>query len=332
MLFRSGTFPACWFRPKSYLSNEVVYPSVSYNNISGTDKCLTMRSSSYGTVYAVSPAINTELNHLIVNFVMKYSSSSYAASVEVGVMSNPNDLTTFVPVKSFTPTNTEVADYSVMLDNVTMPGVGNYIAFKYSSESSYPYVYIDDIEIDSIPTCITPSNVRARRLSTHGAVLDWNSQGNENSWNVKISTKYMSRPSNATGNVFEGTVSADSIVLTGLKMGVTYYGAVQAQCADGSSLWERVVFTTICGTITELPYIEDFTDYGTGSSISVPCWGRSHTSYPFISSANNSTMGKGNSGSLYFSPSSFRLYLFAAIPHIRVRGYHLPDLLVYFKM
>ena len=327
-----GTFPACWFRPKSYEYNSVVSPNVSYVNISGSDKSLQLRSSAYGSIYAVSPALNCELNELMVSFVMKYSTTYYQGTIEVGIMSNPYDLSTYVPVKSFTPVNTDVADYSVMLDNVTLGGIGNYVAFRFSSESSGAYAYIDDIEIDSIPSCVTPSNVRMKTIMPTSAVVGWNAQGNENSWNVKISSKYMSRPSTAVGDVFEGSVTTDSILISNLKMGLTYYGAVQAICSDGSSLWERFTFTTICGDISELPYIEDFSDYGFGTSVFVPCWWSFVSSHPYISSAYNNTAGKSNSGSLYFVPTSSRPLLIAATPEINVPGYQISDMLVSFSM
>lgn len=84
---------------------------------------------------------------------------------------------------------------------------------------------------------------------------------------------------------------------------------VRTDCGNSQSAWCSTSQRTDCGTITDIPYVETFDTYGTGSSLdgysAFPrCWSRLYSSYivapyPFIF-PNGSYSAPG---SLYFQPN-----------------------------
>ena len=90
-----------------------------------------------------------------------------------------------------------------------------------------------------------------------------------------------------------------------LVMGKTYYVYIQSNCVTEVSNWEQGTFTTNCGPITNLPFVENFTDWGSGTGKIPGCWKSIPTGYPYISTSYNNTTGEGG-GSLYFYPISSR--------------------------
>ena len=113
-------------------------------------------------------------------------------------------------------------------------------------------------------------------------------------------------------------------------MGKTYYAYIQSDCGTETSSWEGTSFTTLCGPISNLPYMENFTDWGTGTGKMPGCWGTVPATYPYISSTYNNTNGEGG-GSLYFYPSSTNLRTFGILPEFDVPGKSLQDIQISFS-
>lgn len=68
------------------------------------------------------------------------------------------------------------------------------------------------------------------------------------------------------------------------------------------STWKMVSFTTLCGNIVQLPFIETFDNYGQGTNIYPTCWVRTSTAgtYPYITTSYPIS----NPYSMYFYSSS----------------------------
>ncbi len=136
-------------------------------------------------------------------------------------------------------------------------------------------------------------------------------------------------------------VSGSSHDFTNLSMGTTYEGYIYTLCGDDTSTGRLpFTFTTGCGTITEddLPYIEDFEAYGSGSAYPInACWhkgvvpitGSISTNYPYPSStAINGTR------SLYFyaaTTTSASYYNWMVLPAID-ESLTMSDLMVTFNL
>lgn len=101
-------------------------------------------------VYAAAPEMQVaDIRNLEVTFwgtANQYVGASYAAGLIVGVMTDPNDFHTFVPVDTVYATQSNTFNrYTVYLDNYT--GTGKYIAFASDFRDKRNIFYMDDLEI-----------------------------------------------------------------------------------------------------------------------------------------------------------------------------------------
>ncbi|MEG1904941.1 MAG: fibronectin type III domain-containing protein, partial [Bacteroidales bacterium] len=257
----TGTFPYCWSRPVTYLN----YPSIVSTYSVSSPASLRFQSQTQTPTYAITPAFDIELNTLQLSFSLKAESISYSGTITVGVMSNPNDTATFEPVQVINPVTSWTA-YEINLNEITLTGLGNYIAFKHSSNRDNFYYWLDDVLVDEIPTCIKVTNVRSNNLTSTGATILWHpASGTDNSWEYVCDTVGFNHES-ATPVVVTDT----TVVLTGLQPHTTYSIYVRTVCADGTSRWSTVYnFTTECANYT-IPFFEDFA----ATTFPPACWNR----------------------------------------------------------
>ena len=165
----SSTAPInpCWTRQTFGSTTNYPYPS-STAAINGNRG---LYFYSYGSTpvyeYAALPMFESDLNVLRIRFNSKrYSTvgSTYFSKIYVGVMSNPDDISTFDTVAlidhTADPASTITAE-EIFFDQYD--GEGGYIAFLHPAlgSSQYNYIYIDDIVVDSIPSCRRSTNLVA---------------------------------------------------------------------------------------------------------------------------------------------------------------------------
>ena len=252
--YESNSFPLCWTRDIPYTNYSTTYPYV-YNYSSyahGGTKLMYMYY--YGTSYSnliSTPTFTNDINTLQVSFFARYSSTN--PTFVVGVM----DGTTFEAVDTITLTSS-YEEYTVMFNEYA--GNGNRIAFKSiptgtSSYSSF-YVYLDDVTVELIPSCIKPSHLEVVEgtITTTEATISWTDNNN-------------SEPTNGWTLLVNGTeVAADTnpFTLDNLTASTNYVVRVKANCAaDDESDWssDSLVFATACETyvVTEAnPFAENF--------------------------------------------------------------------------
>ncbi len=101
-------------------------------------------------VYAAAPEMQVpDIRNLEITFwgtAYQYVGASYAAGLIVGVMVDPNDFHTFVPVDTVYATQSNTFNrYTVYLDNYT--GAGKFIAFASNFSDKRNIFYMDDLEI-----------------------------------------------------------------------------------------------------------------------------------------------------------------------------------------
>ena len=125
------------------------------------------------------------------------------------------------------------------------------------------YVAIDNISIVAIPECKRITDVKVDAVSTTSATILWEQADVETAWNLKVSTKPLASPSDATADAFDGQVTSVTQALTSLEPNTTYYVYVQSVRQDKNCVGEwsqEVSFTTLCLPVT-LPYTEDFSGF-----------------------------------------------------------------------
>ena len=249
----STVYPNCWLRYNNY-STTTSYPyvSTSYHNSGNASLYFYSSSSTYN--YAVLPPIDANIypiNTLQVSFQMRSTSSATTSSIQVGVMTDSSNVSTFVPVQTVHNSTTGVFEpFEVPLTSYT--GTGQFIALKLVNTSSTYSIYMDDLIVDIAPLCDKPTNVIASNVTADGADINWLPGGDETGWEIVVVPAGMS--------ITTGTpepVSAHPYTLTNLNPNTAYDVYVRADCGTGVdfSSWSQVChFTTtpLCSAPTDV--------------------------------------------------------------------------------
>ncbi len=294
----------CWARGTSYSYNSYPYLSTSYA-YSGTHSIYFYGTTTYYS-YLCLPAMAASIDSLQVSFALRKTSANY--SVQVGVMTDPNDFSTFSTVANVSPTNiNEWQLFEIPLSNYV--GNGHFIAFATSGATSY--VYLDDVEVDYIPSCPRPNNITVTGVTTSNASIHWNASGS-NYFIIEYGPAGFEH-----GDGITVTSSADSVTLYGLDHSTRYEFYVRGICGGSdTSNWSFVnAFTTACGIIDQLPYSQNFSGWGVGTSARPACWAcGGYSSYPYILAVNDNN-GVTIGHTLYmYSYSANQVY--ASLPEL----------------
>ena len=261
--------PSCWgaintCTYESSYSSYKIYPTAYASSSSAYSGTNYLRFYSYyGSYtdydpqdqYAILPqmdAVNTLRMSLKARAYETYS--SYDATFIVGVMSDPADTATFVPVATCKPTTTSYSDFLVAFNSYA--GDGKYIAIKMekaNSSASTHAVYIDNIHVELIPSCVELSNVVVSNVLATTAEVSWtNGSEDQSAWQIALATLASVKPDSVT------PIEADAnpFTLTDLTPETTYYIYVRAKCGEGDfSTWTaRKSFRTVslCQTPSNL--------------------------------------------------------------------------------
>ena len=274
----------CWGRLTNYSSTRYPYVSASYSMSSNNSVYIYGSSSYYSAL--VLPKFDLPTDTLMISFGAYITSAAY--QVQVGVMTDPEDIYSFTPIGVAHPSATSQWQmFEFNLSSYT--GEDGYIAIV-APQGTTSYVYVDNVEVYPIPSCPRPTNVTVdpTTITTNSAMISW-TDTIASSWMVEYGPRGFVR---GTGTMEYAT--SQSHTLQGLDHSTYYDVYVYALCSatDTSYASFPVSFATLCSTM-EFPLYEDYTGYQTGSSTSVPhfplCWsgGGYSTTYPYI----NSTAG-----------------------------------------
>src|SRR5690606_25106938 len=242
-------------------------------NATSTPNSLWFQSLTTTPTYAVSPPFAEDINNLRVSFMLKREGAS-SGTIDVGVMSDASDINTFELVQTIDPTDNNYYEYIFNLNQTTLSGSGNYIALRQNSISSVWYYWVDDFQVDLVPSCIEPSALVASTITTTTADVSWTPGASETAWNISWGT-----PGYTPGDGDEiGTdaITTASYQITNLSANTNYQVYVQADCGGGDlSNWTGPLsFRTGCDVISNIPYLENFDTYGTGPTAFPACWER----------------------------------------------------------
>ena len=341
----SGSLPDC-----ATLSGQT--PDHSYVTTRGTgNQALYLRqvTKDYNNYFAF-PALSVDSVkrlQLSMQVAPGYTTATNCYYYEVGVMTNPNDPSTFVSLAYDSvqgAANYPFSDKMYTFEGYKGDGKGNfgtYIALKplkyatsTNANAGAGSVYIDNVTIDFIETCFKPVDLTGE-IGTDTVKLSWNSDNEGASYLVRLFADADDDPDTATP-VAETTVDTTMAVIRNLIGNTTYYAYVQALCsASDKSKWSSVYqFKTECPLVTPLPYADDFEAY---DSNTVPdCWepldngtnakSRVGTTYKF-SGAKSLTVNYASVGS-----SSGNSYYQSQIVTPALDVENLKDVLVYFNM
>lgn len=214
--------------------------------------------------YLITPKLNTGGKDVTVEFNYWIASSSYPETFQVGYSTTTTDVSAFTYEDEVTATNTSSTNPSSYY--TTFPAETKYVAFKYNS-NDMSALYIDNLKIKAVPTCLVPTALTATGVTANSATLSWTEgKAGDDAWVVEYSTT-----SDLSSDVHSFNVTATSKELTGLEAQTTYYARVKTNCgANGESEYsETISFTTACSA-KNAPWSTDFEDE-TANAVSA-CW------------------------------------------------------------
>ncbi|MBP5536481.1 MAG: fibronectin type III domain-containing protein [Bacteroidales bacterium] len=217
------------------------YPSASTRSYSGSYS-LNFISDATSWACMALPAVERgcSVAGLMVRFQL-YSMGSYTG-FEVGVMTDPDDYTTFTTISSITPS----AGYSWQLFSVDLSGysdTGRYIAFRAPAGASRNF-YLDDIEVDVRPECSSISSVVASNILSTSALISWrllsSTMQPPTSYEIEVEAA-------GTGNRRTASSNTQWLLLGGLNPGTQYTVLVRGICSGRAyTEWDTVRFVTSC--------------------------------------------------------------------------------------
>ena len=234
--FATGTLPTdfpCWSGLAKVntcvVNGSAAFPTHTGNRMLRWEQSL----SSYGIQHVSLPAIDTAvlpMSSLQLEFWGKGNHyNHYTPYLIVGVMTDPDDMTTFQPVDTVEIGQEYMEHYVVSLENFYGPG--RYVTLvDYSPlASNYWTAYLDDIVLSELPPCPEISDVTITGITDNSATLTIDSTRNAVAWQAYVDTvdsipSAVALPLLNTRNV---TISLDS--------STTNYLWVRAICVKGDT-------------------------------------------------------------------------------------------------
>ena len=292
-----NAFPTCWSRIQN-ISTAQNYPYISpMSLVNGS--ALYFYSSTNLSAIAVMPEMGVDVSGLKLSFNAVITNPE--CGIIVGVMTDPTDSATFVEVSRIYPEQTiAFLNYSVYFDQYS--GTGRYIAFK-SQRDYNNYFYLDDVVVEELASCMPAYELDVENVTANSATATWNQVMGANAYRLKLSNTALTNPNTTFGLLKDTTVTTNSLLLSGLSGSSNYYLYIQTLCDGENSEWVEKYFRTECGTVTALPFYENF-DNTTPNTIP-NCWKvvQYVNNMPYVSTATNDYDYKG-SPSLRFRTSN----------------------------
>ena len=239
-----NNLPSCWryyYRGNNWgtLGYPIVYSDPSYAHSGNNSMSLISSSRVQIAVMPLTDSTLFPVSGLHVSFWMR-SYDQYTPIV-VGVMSNPADTNTFVPVDTCQITGL-YSHYGVGFASYTGPH--GHIAFRPlppNVGSRNPYLYIDDITIAERPPCV-PITAMHVETTASAARMTWRYDYHFGTPTGYIVSYRPADDTTVTPTVL--TTTAPEMILTGLGTDSTYWLSIVPVCGDDSGAAYTTTFST----------------------------------------------------------------------------------------
>ena len=269
-----GKLPECWTRTLARQSSVITYPVVGKFEVYSRDTLL-MFGGRATQIVATGEYIE-DVRGVELEFDLIKESSLASGTMELGVLSNPYDSSTFVAVHDLSSMLTVGVKtpqrFSLSLSSA--PTGNHYIAFRQTiTNSAHKGRYgIDNLNIHLVPTCLKPDGIifnNTHDSSASTMEVNWTPGGSESEWVLQYkrtdSVKWTSVK-----------VSGQPIyTIRNLSPQTRYELRIRAVCQpNDSSFWTPIRrFDTHCQADT-LPFKEDFSGCDYSNFPPNSCWER----------------------------------------------------------
>jgi hypothetical protein len=269
--------PAHWNKIKSTweVTNDVtiVNSPPDAHSVPNTARLFNANDSLSALTF-ITPGLTT-FDANVLTFYAKKSAGTPALSLIVGVMDDPYDAGSFVPVQTITLTNTQT-QYSVTFN---ASNIKPYIAFRHGNNRKNATIWMDDVVWDNP----VPNNPPAPAMALYPAIsavnvdilmqakyLIW-ADGGGNPEGYRLSLGTNNPPTNMLNSVNLGDTVVYQIANT-LGYTTTYYWQIVPYNSNGPAVncpvWS---FTTMSDpTINAFPFVQNYDALIPGSAFYYP--------------------------------------------------------------
>ncbi|MDD3875021.1 MAG: fibronectin type III domain-containing protein [Bacteroidales bacterium] len=254
------SMPECW--QKIQLGSAQISAG-GFNNFTSASNSLKVSLNPNDTALIIAPYVTENINLLQVSFQAKKVNQQNQAVLKIGAMSNVLDAGSFEILAVFNLTN-DFNNYNFFLNNYS--GSAHNLAFMITS-NDLNEVYLDDIEVNYLPSCMPPVGVNAINITNNSAFIYWAPGGNELLWDVKYGLSGFDLLTE--GQSLNG-LTVSNTTIGGLLPGTPYDFYVRANCSGlNFSSWVKINFETLCLPF-DVPFVQNFDNTLSGS---IPnCW------------------------------------------------------------
>lgn len=263
--------PDCWEFLKTYSGYSNNYAPYVYDNenwaFSGS------KSLYFSLVHGcivVLPVLSDTLqtNELSLSFYLKaYDGYASNATLDIGVMTDPTDASTFSLIKSLNDISYEYQLFDVDLSSYS--GTGKYIAFR---DASYSRYFMDNLTLMKTPDCPRPTNPVLLNETGRSAVISWTHDADSTQYIVfhrQVGTvAWQSDTTNTTSFMFDNLTPFTSY---------EYY--IVALCSPEVPSFTAFFSTGCPHDIISVPQTWDFEDATLNEM--QPCWSRIVGNYAY---------------------------------------------------
>ena len=238
-----STLPYCWTRGNLHAEYPYIY---NYNAYQGVNSLYFY----YANTVALPELDNETIDIHETQLSFYAMASSNGTTLQVGVMTNPNVSSTFVPVGNPIQLTESYMHYEVSFASYT--GNGKYIAFKNPDE--WETMYVDDVTLEHLPDCSRPESVWAQTIDSSSVNVAWSSTENQYSWEVVIGQHgFTPDPDSAV------TANEPNYTFDNLNANTIYDVYVRTACEDDFSPWSNpMTFLTLSTAPAMVPYVCGF--------------------------------------------------------------------------
>ena len=251
-------------------STYIFEPSVSYINGLGNVLQLEKRQNSADNVYgngyyAILPALTIDSiskYQVVFNAATSRGDTANLHSLQVGVITNPEDFSTFELIKeinlSYAADSLHMKQYAVSFADYLGDLYNDYgtnVTFRVSADAYHSNVaYIDNVRLMEATSCPQILDMEQTAQSCTSVTLTWS--GTASLYDV-ILTEDLCNPDTVVNPAYSQTGLTDTTVsFTNLPAGVTYFAFVRGICANGdTSNWSSY---TLASTSYGTPFLETF--------------------------------------------------------------------------
>lgn len=250
----AGSLSPCWtfrsYAPSNYVG---LYKPMSniYHGTGGLSLNVTALSATE-PMFVALPEVDS-LSDLVLKFWV-YCTWVGTPKLDIGVMSDPTDSTTFTALQSYTPANSNQW-YEVEVPFSGYTGIGRYAALRAGTLSTTDgdVFYLDDFTLGLDLSCERPDSLMVDNVTDTSATLTIVPAAEADSDAVAYHVVLSSHYGNDTM-----IVTATTLAITGLMPATDYEFEVRSECPEGGlTSAVHAQFTTDCGAY-QLPYFEDF--------------------------------------------------------------------------